>query len=90
MVDQLMSDWLRQTNQQKPMQTMTQGQQFNCNRLNPSQFFTRPPTFVAQVVGAVWVAISELTIQRLGFETQLGVIFYGKDFKSPKTRLILL
>ena len=29
MVDQLMSDWLRPTNQPKPTQTITRGQLFN-------------------------------------------------------------
>ena len=38
---------------------------------------------------ARWVAINELTNQKCGFKSHPGHIFYGKDFNSPKTQILL-
>ena len=48
-----MSDGLRPTNQPKPTQTITQGQQLNYIAIKPSQSLPSPPSTVAQVESAV-------------------------------------
>ena len=89
MVDQHMSDWLRPTNQPKPTETITQASNSIVSDINPANFcLVLQPSWRKWL--AWWVAMNELTIHRLCVQVYPGSLFYGKDFKSPKTRLILI